>query len=119
MKKLIVLVGMSGALVTQAGVIVRAPVQDYLPTENYAMFEIKSNASAFQKIILDCQGFNMGVYFYNNNKMQTQVHMDEPDCEEFHQFLTDANSQHQSVCLELDADAKFLEVTDKKEEDCK
>lgn len=117
MKKLMILVGIGGALTAQAGEVVRTPLQDYVLTENYAMFEIKT--PKFQKVILDCQGFNMGVYFYNNSKIQTQVHMDEPDCEEFHQFLTESNDQHRAVCLELDADANFLEVTDKKEDDCK
>jgi hypothetical protein len=119
MKKLIILVGISWGISTQAGTIVRAPMLDYLPTENYAMFEIKSNMINFQKIILDCQGFNMGVYFYNKDKVQNQFHMDEQDCEGFHQFLTDSKNQHQSICLEIDANSKVLEVTDKKLEDCK
>jgi hypothetical protein len=117
MKKLIVLVCVVGVFSASAGNVIRSSMMDYLPTENYAMFEIKT--IKYQKLILDCQGFNMGMYFYNNDKVQTQIHMDEADCEDFNQFLTDANNQHQSVCLELDADAKRLEVTDKKIEDCK
>lgn len=119
MKKLIIFVGLMGAQIAQAGAITRMPVLDYLSTENYAMFEIKSNTPTYQKIILDCQGFNMGVYFYKNRKVETQVHLDEADCEDFHQFLSESNNQHRPVCLELDADARYIEVSDKKVEECK
>jgi hypothetical protein len=116
MKKLIILVGVIGVFSAKAAQVTRSSVEDYQTTENYAMFEIKT--PAFQKVILDCQGFNMGVYFYQNDKIQTQIHMDEEDCLNFNQFLNASKVGHVPVCLELDAEAKYLEVTDKKAEDC-
>jgi hypothetical protein len=117
MKKLIILVGLIGAFNANADAIIRSSISAYLPTENYAMFELK--ATKFQKVILDCQGFNMGVYFYKKDKTQNQIHMDEPECVEFAQFLEDAMKKHQAVCFELDADQNFLDVTDKNSKDCK
>jgi hypothetical protein len=117
MKKLIVIVGLISFYGAHAGELVRTPIIDYLPTDNYAMFEIKTKL--YQKVILDCQGFNMGVYFYKHNKIQNQIHMDESDCQNFHQFLTDSKAQNHLGCLEYDAEAKQLEVTDKKAKECK
>lgn len=117
MKKLIVLVGMLGSFALYAEQVERMPMQDYLPTEFDEMFEIKTDA--YNKVVLDCWGFVKGVYFYRQDKISTQVYMEETECLEFNQFLADAKNQHQAVCLELDADAKFLEVTNKTPEECK
>ena len=99
-----------------AGAVVRLPVLDYLPTDNYAMFEIKT--LHYQKVILDCQGFIHGLYFYNSDKYERQISMDEESCDSFHQFLTDAKTNHKPVCLELDTALNSVDVTDKSA-DCK
>ena len=114
MRKLIVLVGVLGTLAAHGEEIVLMPLLDYIPTENYAMFEIKT--LHYQKVILDCQGFIHGLYFYHSDKYERQIPMDETDCENFHQFLSEANAEHRSVCLELHKDSNSLEVTDKTDE---
>lgn len=116
MKKLIVFVGLLSSLTVSAESIIRMPMEDYLPTDNYAMFEIKT--THFQKVVLDCQGFIHGMYFYNNDKYERQIAMDEQDCDSLNKYLTTAKAEHQPVCLELDTDANSLEVSEKSTE-CK
>jgi hypothetical protein len=117
MKKLIIFVGLLSSFNVSAESILKMPMKDYLPTNNYAMFEIKT--THFQKVVLDCQGFIHGMYFYNNNKYERQIAMDEQDCNSLNEYLTLANSEHQPVCLELNTDANSLDVTEKSADDCK
>lgn len=117
MKKLIVLVGIVSSFALRAEQIERMAMKDYLPTEFDEMYEIKTDA--YKKVILDCQGFFKGVYFYRENKISLQVYMEEDDCKTLNQYFTDAKKQHQEICLELDADAKYLDVTEKPAANCK
>jgi len=117
MKKLIVLVGIMGSFALQAEQIERMTMKDYLPTEFDEMFEIKTDL--YKKVILDCQGFFKGVYFYRQDKISHQIYMEEEDCKDLNQYLVDAKNQHQAICFELDAEEKILEITDKSVSECK
>lgn len=117
MKKLIVLVGVLGAMAAQASSVVKMPLLDYQPTENYAMYEIKT--LHYQKVVLDCQGFIHGMYFYNSDKYERQIAMDEQDCDSLHEYLLDAHDKNKPVCLELNKDFNSLEVSETPLPDCK
>lgn len=117
MKNMLILVGILGAFAVKAESVVNLPVLAYLPTQFELMHEIKTNQ--YEKVVLDCQGYVMGMYFYQNGKYERQIVMTEKSCLEFDKFLVDTQEQHQPVCLELDRDSNSLDVTDKDLDECK
>jgi hypothetical protein len=91
------------------------PMLDYTKTEFDYMYEVKTEA--YQKIILDCQGFIMGMGFYYNDQMERKIYMDEETCQDVNQFLRDSKKNNEPVCLELNAETNSI-LFSRKTTDC-
>ena len=117
MKNLIVLVGIMGSMMAKADTFSRMPVEDYFKTNFDYMYEIKT--AKYDKIILDCQGFIMGMSFYanNNSEAERKIYMDEELCDQVNQFLTDSKTNKEPVCLELNVEKNSI-VFSRKTDEC-
>lgn len=120
MKKLIILVGILGALGVRAE-SERIAMKDYIavPDMDYA-FEIVNDQ--YPKVILDCQGIAGGMRFYTDkNKMKHEFYLDNySDCPAMHEYLKGSLEDQLPVCLDIEVNAetgqKVLTVSN--EEDC-
>jgi hypothetical protein len=115
MRKLILLLGFSVAMSAKAEMIARMPVIDYVKTDFDYMYEIKTDK--YQKIILDCQGFIMGMNFYSVNQLERKIVMDEELCQEVNSYLGDAKKNGDPVCMELNTEDNSI-VFSGKTTDC-
>lgn len=91
-------------------------MKDYVKTEFDYMFEVKTDK--YEKVILDCQGFIMGMSFYYNGSLERKVYMDEDVCGEVNQFLSESKANSEPVCMELNVETNAL-VFSRKTTDCR
>lgn len=116
MKKLMILIGITLSLGAKADLIARMPVLDYSKTNYDYVWEIKTEK--YQKVLLDCQGFIMGMSFYYNGQQERKVFMDDSTCQDVFTFIKDSKDNKEPVCMELNADQNSL-VFSRKTDDCK
>lgn len=116
MKKLIILIGILASNGVFADLIAKMPMKDYVSTKFDYMYEIKTDN--YDKIILDCQGFVKGLYFYWGGSLERQIVMEEELCDYTNEFLTKSKAEKNPVCLELNADENSI-VFSREVEKCK
>lgn len=104
------------SLTAKADSIARMPILDITKTKYDYMWEVKTEK--YQKILLDCQGFIMGMSFYYNNQLERKIVMSDQACQEVYTFIKDSKDNQEPACMELDVDQNSL-VFSRKAEDCK
>ncbi|MDO9183308.1 MAG: hypothetical protein Q7U04_12920 [Bacteriovorax sp.] len=118
MKKLIIVVGLSGAFSVMAETYQRTPILGLAPQANmYASYEVITNK--FEKVVLDCQGFINGMRFYNDKKLIREIRMvDYGTCEYLYDFINQSQKDNKAVCMEIEEESNSLNLSNNEVIDC-